>query len=99
MKRRVFLKRYRKQFWTMQEVCRELEAEHVAVRYWSDLFRLRVVRKKTGHRLFSRENIDDLKRIQVLTHDLGYTLEGAYRRMYGYSSSLRSASSKQSSKG
>lgn len=67
-----------KLFYTMGEVAEMFDVNTSLIRYWESQFRvLRPKRNKKGNRLFSAEDVRNLKRIYYLVKERGMTLEGA----------------------
>jgi DNA-binding transcriptional MerR regulator len=67
-----------KLFWSIGEVASELGVNPSLIRYWEKEFSvLRPRRTGRGDRLFTRKDIDQLKRIQYLVKEKGFTLSGA----------------------
>lgn len=67
-----------KLFYTMGEVAEMFDVNTSLIRYWESQFRvLRPKRNKKGNRLFSAEDVRNLKRIYHLVKERGMTLEGA----------------------
>ncbi len=60
------------------EVGRLVGAKPHVLRYWEQEFgRVRPKKSANGHRLYSRADIDRLRRIKLLLHDRGFTIAGA----------------------
>ncbi len=71
-----------KMFWTIGEVASELGVNTSAIRYWEKEFgTLRPRRTGRGDRLYTRKEIDHLKRIQHLVKEKGFTLNGAKEQL------------------
>lgn len=67
-----------KLYWTIGEVADELGVNTSSIRYWEKEFgSLRPKRTGRGDRLFTRKDIDQIKRIMHLVKEEGFTLNGA----------------------
>lgn len=65
-------------YWTIGEVADELGVNTSLLRYWEKEFgSLRPKRTNKGDRLYTREDILQLRRIQYLVKEKGFTLQGA----------------------
>lgn len=65
-------------YWTIGEVAGELGVNPSLLRYWEKEFgSLRPKRTNRGDRLYTREDIGQLQRIQHLVKEKGFTLHGA----------------------
>ncbi|MFW6415524.1 MAG: MerR family transcriptional regulator [Thermodesulfobacteriota bacterium] len=64
------------------EVSRLLQVEAYVLRYWESEFpQLAPLRTSRGQRLYTREDIDLLRRIKALLYEQKMTIEGARRRL------------------
>lgn len=71
-----------KMFYTMGEVAEMFDVNQSLIRYWESQFRvLRPKRNKKGNRLFTPEDIRNLKLIYHLVKERGMTLEGAKKAL------------------
>lgn len=71
-----------KLFYTMGEVAEMFDVNQSLIRYWESQFRvLRPKRNKKGNRLFTPEDIRNLKLIYHLVKERGMTLEGAKKAL------------------
>jgi DNA-binding transcriptional MerR regulator len=71
-----------KLFWTIGEVAAGLGVNQSLIRYWEKEFgMIRPKRTGRGDRLYTRKEIELLKRIQRLVKEEGYTLNGAKARL------------------
>ena len=69
-----------KLFYTMGEVAEMFDVNQSLIRYWESQFRvLRPKRNKKGNRLFTPEDIRNLKLIYHLVKERGMTLEETAR--------------------
>jgi DNA-binding transcriptional MerR regulator len=60
------------------DVARLVGVEPHVLRYWETEFpRLKPRKSPTGHRLYSRTEIERLRRVRCLLHERGFTLAGA----------------------
>jgi DNA-binding transcriptional MerR regulator len=67
-----------KLYWSIGEVATDLAVNTSLIRYWEKEFgMIRPKRTGRGDRLYTRKDIDLLKRIQHLVKDQGFTLSGA----------------------
>lgn len=65
-------------YWTIGEVADDLGVNASLLRYWEKEFgTLRPKRTNRGDRLYNRQDIEQLRRIQHLVKDKGFTLQGA----------------------
>jgi DNA-binding transcriptional MerR regulator len=67
------------------EAARLLGLEPYVLRFWESEFpQLAPMRTEKGQRLYSREDLELVRKIQKLLHEEGLTIEGARRRLeYG----------------
>ena len=71
-----------KLFWSIGEVAAELGVNTSLIRYWEKEFgNIRPKRTGKGDRLYTRKEIDLLKRIQHLVKEKGFTLQGAREQL------------------
>jgi DNA-binding transcriptional MerR regulator len=67
-----------KLYWSIGEVASDLEVNTSLIRYWEKEFgMIRPKRTGRGDRLYTRKDIDLLKRIKHLVKEQGFTLNGA----------------------
>ncbi len=65
-------------YWPIGEVAQELGVNTSLLRYWEKEFgTLRPKRTNKGDRLYTKDDIEQLRRIQHLVKDKGFTLQGA----------------------
>ena len=65
-------------YWTIGEVADELGVNTSLLRYWEKEFgTLRPKRTNKGDRLYTKDDIGQLRRIQYLVKEKGFTLQGA----------------------
>lgn len=69
-----------KVYFQIAEACEIIGVEASTLRYWEATFRLNVIRKHGNKRFYTRENIEDLRRIHQLLKVDGYTTSGALRK-------------------
>jgi DNA-binding transcriptional MerR regulator len=68
----------------MEEACRILQLPHHTLRYWeARIPSLRPVRLPSGHRRYTRENLETILRVKDLMHDGKMTLAGVRRALAG----------------
>ena len=74
-----------KLYYSIGEVASLLGENVSLVRFWSDSFPklLNPRRNAKGNRMYSKDDIDMLKRIYFLVKECGMTLEGAAKRLQG----------------
>ncbi len=71
-----------KTYFTMREVSRAAQVPEYTLRYWEQKFRLlRPLRLASGHRRYTRADIDTLLEIKDLVFVKGYSLEGARKAL------------------
>ena len=71
-----------KTYFTMAEVSRKAQVPEYTIRYWERKFRLlRPLRLASGHRRYTRTDIDTLLRIKDLVFINGYSLDGARKAL------------------
>lgn len=71
-----------KTYFTMREAARAASLPEYTIRYWEQKFRLlRPLRLASGHRRYTRADIDALLEIKDLVFMKGYSLEGARKAM------------------
>lgn len=65
-------------YWTISEVAAELGVNTSLLRYWEKEFgSLRPKRTNRGDRLYTKDDIEHLRKIQHLVKERGFTLQGA----------------------
>ena len=65
-------------YWSIGEVADELGVNTSLLRYWEKEFgTLRPKRTNKGDRLYTKDDVEQLRRIQHLVKDKGFTLQGA----------------------
>ncbi|MBS1546207.1 MAG: MerR family transcriptional regulator [Bacteroidetes bacterium] len=71
-------------YWSIGEVADELGVNTSLLRYWEKEFgTLRPKRTNKGERLYTKDDIEQLRRIQHLVKDKGFTLQGAKGQLRG----------------
>lgn len=71
-----------KLYYSIGEVAQMLHVNASLLRYWESEFDcIRPTKNKKGNRYYTQKTIDTLRRIQHLTKDCGYTLEGAREQL------------------
>lgn len=71
-----------KHFYTMGDVCKLTGTKAHVLRYWESQFKLlRPARRYSGHRKFTRADIDLINRIKFLIIEKKFTLEGAKKEI------------------
>lgn len=65
-------------YWSIGEVADTLDVNASLLRYWEKEFgTLRPKRTNKGDRLYTKDDIEQLRRIQHLVKEKGFTLQGA----------------------
>lgn len=73
-----------KLYWSIGEVAEELGVNTSLIRYWEKEFNsIRPKRTGKGDRSYTRKEIDQLRRIQHLVKEKGFTLQGAKEQLRG----------------
>ena len=77
-------------YYSIGEVAEMLGENVSLVRFWSDSFPkfVRPKRNAKGNRMYSKDDIDMLKRIYFLVKECGMTLEGAANRLQGETATI-----------
>jgi len=71
-----------KLYWSIGEVATDLAVNTSLIRYWEKEFgMIRPKRTGRGDRLYTRKDIDLLKRIKHLVKEQGFTLNGAKEQL------------------
>ncbi len=71
-----------KYFYTIGDVCRMTGTKAHVLRYWESQFKLlRPARRYSGHRKYTKREIDLIGRIRQLVIDKQYTLAGAKKEI------------------
>ncbi|MDA8130990.1 MAG: MerR family transcriptional regulator [Elusimicrobia bacterium] len=71
-----------KTYLTMREVSRAAQLPEYTIRYWEAKFRLlRPLRLSSGHRRYTRADVDTLLQIKDLVFVKGYSLDGARKAL------------------
>lgn len=71
-----------KTYFTMREVSRAAQLPEYTLRYWEAKFRLvRPLRLASGHRRYTKADIDALLEIKDLVFVKGYSLDGARKAL------------------
>ena len=69
-----------KKYWTINEVAEMINVNASTIRFWESQFDwLEPKRNRRGKRKYLKENIDNVKSINLLVHVLGMTIEGVLR--------------------
>ena len=73
-----------KLYYSIGEVAKLFNVNESLIRFWEKEFDiLKPARNKKGNRLFTKEDVDNLKKIFYLVKERGYTLEGAKNKLKG----------------
>ncbi len=70
-----------KHFFRMHEASIIVGEEPHVLRYWEGFFNLKVERKKTGQRFYTRDDVLKLIKIRRLVREEKFTLAGARRQL------------------
>src|ERR1700761_4236874 len=70
-----------KQYYTIGEVADLFKVKTSHIRFWTNEFKLKVRTTRKGDRLFTAEQIRELKAIHHLVKERGFTLTGAKAKM------------------
>jgi DNA-binding transcriptional MerR regulator len=71
-----------KYFYTIGDVCKMTSTKAHVLRYWESQFKLlRPARRYSGHRKYTKREIDLINRIRQLVVDKQYTLAGAKKEI------------------
>jgi DNA-binding transcriptional MerR regulator len=71
-----------KDFFNMGEACRIVQVPPYTLRYWERQFRaLRPVRRESGHRRYTRRDLETILEIKELLQDRRMTVEGARKAL------------------
>lgn len=75
-------KEIEKRYFSMGEVCDQLDLTPTQIRYWDKEFpQLNIRKDNGGNRIFTKEDIELLRVIKQLVKEQGYTIEGARHRL------------------
>lgn len=71
-----------KEFFSIKEVSKIAELEPYTLRFWESEFRiLKPVRRPSGHRKYTKKDIDLVIKIKDLLYNRKYTIEGAKKQL------------------
>ncbi len=71
-----------KTYYTMREVSRAAQLPEYTIRYWETKFRLlRPLRLSSGHRRYTRADVETLLEVKDLVFVKGYSLDGARKAL------------------
>jgi len=75
-------KKVQKLYYSIGEVAKIFEVNTSLIRFWEKEFDiLKPKKNKKGNRLFTKDDLENLKRIFVLVKEKGFTLEGAKKEL------------------
>jgi len=81
----------KKLYYKMGEVTELTGLEAHVIRFWEQEFpQLEPKKSRTGHRNFTRGDIDTILEIKRLVHEQGFTLAGAKKKLAGEDDGTRS---------
>ena len=67
-----------KTYYTINEVAEMFDVNASLLRYWEKEFtQIKPYKNKKGDRRFTRQDIETIRKIYILTKEKGYTLQGA----------------------
>mgnify|MGYP001574143630 FL=1 len=71
-----------KEYFSIGETSRLTQVKPHVLRYWESEFRLlRPARRESGHRKFTRRDVDTILKIKNLLYDNGFTIPGAKKAL------------------
>jgi DNA-binding transcriptional MerR regulator len=71
-------------FYRIGEVSRVTGLEPYVLRYWETEFpHLRPETRKSGHRLYTKKDLDNILQVKQLLYKDGFTISGAKRKLRG----------------
>jgi len=71
-----------KLYYRMGEACKRTDLEPHVLRYWESEFeQLKPRKNRAGHRVFTDQDLQTIKRIKRYVHDEGYTIAGAKKKL------------------
>lgn len=75
-----------KLFYRIGEVSRISGLEPYVIRYWETEFpHLRPEKRKSGQRLYTKKDLDNILQVKQLLYQSGYTISGAKKKLRGRS--------------
>ena len=73
-----------KLYFKIGEACKQLDIQPYVLRYWETEFpALSPDKSKSGQRVYSRQDLEIIRRIKELLYDEGYTIAGAKKKLEG----------------
>lgn len=73
-----------KLYYSIGEVCKILDVNASLIRFWEKEFDiLKLKKNKKGNRLFTKDDLDNIKLIYHLVKERGFTLQGAKDKLKG----------------
>lgn len=80
-----------KLYYSIGEVCKILDVNASLVRFWEKEFEiLKLKKNKKGNRLFTKDDLDNIKLIYHLVKVRGFTLQGAKDKLKGGKANAKS---------
>ena len=74
----------KKKYFSIGEVSKIFNVSPSLIRFWEDEFDIIKPKKsKKGHRMFTKEDIEDIRIVYHLVKEKGYTLNGAREALQG----------------
>ncbi len=72
----------KKLYYTISEVCDLTQLKQYVLRYWENEFDLlKPSKNRSGNRIYTKEDIDNILLIKKLLYEEKYTIEGAKRKL------------------
>lgn len=74
----------KKIYYTISEVCEKTDLKQYVLRYWETEFdALKPLKNRSGNRVYTEDDIDNILKIKKLLYEDKFTIEGAKKRMLG----------------
>ena len=74
----------KKIYYTISEVCEKTDLKQYVLRYWETEFDvLKPLKNRSGNRVYTDDDIDNILKIKKLLYEDKFTIEGAKKRMLG----------------
>lgn len=74
----------KKIYYTISEVCEKSDLKQYVLRYWETEFDvLKPLKNRSGNRVYTDDDIDNILKIKKLLYEDKFTIEGAKKRMLG----------------
>jgi DNA-binding transcriptional MerR regulator len=83
----------KKLYYTISEVCDMTQLKQYVLRYWENEFDLlKPSKNRSGNRIYTKEDIDNILLIKKLLYEEKYTIEGAKKKLAEDSSLMEARS-------